>query len=457
MTAARLETVSADRFVARLRAQASDPLLRSAYSLMVNVAVTAALGLLFWVAAARLYDASTVGRDAALIAAMMELSTICQLNLVNALTRFLPSLERGTARALLGAYAVSGAAALVMGAGFVAFAPMISDQFAFLSDDWLMADLYVLAQVLWTWFVLQDAALTALRRAPWVPVENGAFGVLKLAALPLLVVLGAEHGVFLASVLPVVLLLLPVNLFLFRTAIPEHLRRNRPAGSALRALGRRRLMGFMAKDYGATVLSQASATALPLLVVGVLGSSANAYFYIPYTMVIAFNMLFYGVTTSLVVEGALAEQRIRDLATTLVRRFALLLVPGTVLMVAAAPLLLLPFGPDYVQESSPVLRILAFGCLFRAVSVLYMAIARLQGRGSRILAIEGVQMILLLGGAAALARPLGLEGVAVSWLGATAVVALAVLPSLIRFLRTPSSGIVAVATGPEPVRSEVLR
>jgi O-antigen/teichoic acid export membrane protein len=215
-------------------------------------------------------------------------------------------------------------------------------------------------------------------------------------------------------------------------------------------------MGFMAKDYGATVLSQASATALPLLVVGLLGSRANAFFYIPYTMVIAFNMLFYGVTTSLVVEGALAEQQTRNLATTLVRRFALLLVPGTVLMVAAAPLVLLPFGPDYIREGSPVLRILACGCLFRAISVLYMAIARLQGRGTRILAVEAAQMLLLLGGAAALARPLGLEGVAISWLGATAVVALAVLPSLVRFLRPPS-GIVAGGTGPEPVRSEALR
>jgi O-antigen/teichoic acid export membrane protein len=274
--------------------------------------------------------------------------------------------------------------------------------------------------------------------------------------LPLFAALGAEHGVFLASVLPVVLLLVPVNVFLFRSAIPNHVRRNRPQGSALRMLGRRRLVGFMAKDYCATVLSQATATALPLLVVGLLGPAANAYFYIPYTMVVAFNMLFYGVTTSLVVEGALAEKRIRDLARTLVHRFAMVLVPGTVLMVAAAPLLLLPFGDDYVRESSSVLRILACGCLFRAISMLYMAVARLQGRGSRILAVEATQMALLLAGAAALATRLGLEGIALSWLGATAVVALAVLPSLVRFLRSPTSGL-AVAVRPAAVPSEALR
>jgi O-antigen/teichoic acid export membrane protein len=452
----RLVTVIPNRLSARVRALVAEPLLRTAYSLMVNVAVAAGLGAVFWVFATRLYGAAAVGRDAALIAAMMELSTICQLNFVNALARFLPSLERGTMRALLGAYALSGAAALVAGAGFVALAPMISHQFIFLRESWLMAALYVVAQVLWTWFVLQDVALTALRQAVWVPVENGAFGLLRLAALPLFAALGAEHGVFLASVLPTVLVLVPVNLFLFRSVIPNHVRRNRPQGSALRTLGRRRLVGFMAKDYCATVLSQAAATALPLFVVALLGPAANAYFYIPFTIVVAFNMLFYGVTTSLVVEGALAEERIRDLARTLVRRFALLLVPGTALIAAAAPLLLFPFGPDYVSESTPILRILACGCLFRAISMLYMAIARLQGKGSRILAVEATQMALLLAGAAVLATPLGLEGIAISWLVATSLVALAVLPSLVRFLRSPSTGL-AVAMRPATVASEAFQ
>jgi O-antigen/teichoic acid export membrane protein len=163
--------------ISRVRAHASDELLRSAYSLMVNVGLTTLLGVVFWIAAARLYDADSVGRDAALIAAMMELSVICQVNLVNGITRFLPALERGTARALLGAYAVTGGAALVVGTAFVLIAPIASREYAFLGEHWTMAALYVIAQVLWTWFALQDAALTAMRRAPWVPVENGAFGL----------------------------------------------------------------------------------------------------------------------------------------------------------------------------------------------------------------------------------------------------------------------------------------
>jgi O-antigen/teichoic acid export membrane protein len=445
------------RLRTRVRAQVADPLMRSAYSLVASAVLTAVLGIAFWIAAARLYEPAELGRDAALIAVMMELSTICQLNLVNGLTRFLPGLERGTSKALLGAYGLSGAVSLVTGVALVAVAPLISPEFAFLRDDLWLAALYVLAQMAWVWFVLQDAALVALRRAPWVPLENAVFGVLKLAALPVLVLLGSAHGVFLAWVLPAVLLLVPVNVFLFRTAIPEHHRKRLPAGSFLNALGRRRLVGFMAQDWAATIVSQAAATMLPLLIIALVGPSANAYFYVPFTIVVAFNMLFYAATTALVVEGALAEERIRALAATLVRRFVFILIPGTALLAAAASFVMLPFGDDYVRESSSLLRLLAGACIFRAATVLYSALARLHGQGSRILAVEAAQAVLLLAGIFALSGPLGLSGVALAWLGSTAAVAIAIFPSLLRFFRSSPResgglGVVPRATEKVPAR-----
>ena len=74
----------------RLTREVSEPLLRSAYSLMLNVGLNAVLGFGFWVAAARLFPSTVVGRDSALISAMITLSTICQLNLGPVMLRFLP-------------------------------------------------------------------------------------------------------------------------------------------------------------------------------------------------------------------------------------------------------------------------------------------------------------------------------------------------------------------------------
>jgi O-antigen/teichoic acid export membrane protein len=436
----------------RRRVPAKDPLISSAYSLVANGALTAALGVAFWSVAARLYDPVELGRDAALIAVMLELSAICQLNMANAITRFLPSLKRRTAWALLRAYGASATAALVGGVLFVLVAPRISVEFEFLLDDWRLGALFVIGLVTWGWFVLQDAALTAVRRAPWVPVENGLFGILKLVALPAILALSATDGVFLAWTLPVLLLLVPVNLYLFRVAIPAHLRNHRPAGSAvLVRLGRRGLIRFMAQDWGATVLALAPTAFMPVLIVALLGPRANAYFFIPYMIVMAFNMLFVAAGTSLVVEGALAEDRIRAMAAKIARRFTLIVVPGTTVMIAAAPLILLPFGADYAQESSAALRLLATGCIFYAALALYEAIARVEGRSSRILMVEAAKLPLLLGGAIVLSGPLGIEGIALAWLGSVAMVALAVAPSLIQFLRgRPARRVAARAPRPVP-------
>jgi O-antigen/teichoic acid export membrane protein len=420
----------------RGRLPTQDPLIASAYSLVANSALTAGLGVAFWSVAARLYDPVELGRDAALIAVMLELSTICQLNMVNAVTRFLPSLKRGAASALLRAYAVSAAAALVGGVLFLLLAPRVSPEFDFVVDDWRLGALYVVGLVSWGWFAVQDAALTAVRRAPWVPVENGLFGILKLAALPAFLALGATDGVFLAWTLPVLLLIPPVNLFLFRRAIPEHLRKHRPSGSAIAArLGRRGVVRFMAQDWAATALSLAPTALLPVLIVALLGPQPNAYFFIPYMIVTAFNMLFVAAGTSLVVEGAMAEDRIRAMAERIARRLALIVIPGTTLMIAAAPLILLPFGQDYVRESSTVLRLLACGSLFYAALALYVALARVRGSSSGILMVEAVKLPLLLAGAVALSGPLGIEGVALAWLGSIALVACAVAPWLVRFFR----------------------
>ncbi|MDQ3849253.1 MAG: hypothetical protein M3296_01375, partial [Actinomycetota bacterium] len=435
------------RIGTRARAHLSEPLIRSAYSLAANSVVTASLGMAFWILAARIYPSDTVGRDSALIAAMVQLSTIAQLNMANALIRFMPG--RATpGRMLVGAYAISALAAVVLGTGFVFVAPQASDDFAFLTGQPLTGLAYVAAVMLWGVFALQDAALTALRQAPWVLLENGVFGVLKLVGLPLLFAIGSTHGPFIAWVVPMCLLLLPVNWLLFRRIFAAV----RPApGADPSALpfGRRQLAGFLALDYLATLFIQTSLTILPLVVIGILGSRANAHFYIPFTIAIALDAMFWSMSTSLVAEGALAPQRIVELVRLLVRRVAFVVVPVIALLIAAAPLVMAPFGEEYVRASSNVLRILLVGSLFRAAMLLAAAIWRLEGRGGRIAALEGGMLLGLLGAGIPLAYALGVIGMAVGWVASAMTVGCAVLPLLVRYLRgAPAAGLPAARVEP---------
>lgn len=420
----------------------SGHLLRGAYSLIANTAVTSALGMGFWVAAARLFPNTTVGRDTVLISTMIELSTLCQLNMGNAIIRFLPDLGGRSVKALGSAYAISGALALVVGTGFVLLSSSISSELNFLGASPVLAIGYVAVLVCWGLFTLQDAALTATRKALWIPVENGVFGVLKLAALPLLLTAGVVDGVFVAWAIPMVLLLVPVSLLIFRRVLPKHASTHAPQESSLQRFGTGPAVSFVSQDYLASVFTQACLTVLPLLVIGVLGAKSAAYFAMPFTITMAFDTFAYSASSSLVVEGTLDPERLRELTGVFIRRVLVLIVPLAAVLAAAAPLVMLPFGHSYANHGAGVLRLLLAASIFRVVIALFSALSRARGRGLRLGVIELALLVIVLAPAIPLAHSNGIEGVALAWLGANAVICLAVLPWMRRFLGRPSSTVI---------------
>lgn len=422
----------------RLKGLLADPLLRSAYSLMLNVVLTSALGVGFWIVAARLFTSATIGRDGALVSAMLVVSTVCQLNFSSVILRFLPISKLDPVRGVLAAYGLTAVVSLLGGSLFVFVAPHVSGSYRFLAHDPVLAVLYVLAVAAWGVFALQDSVLTAMRRAPWVPLENGAFGVLKIAALPLLLALNSTHAVFIAWVVPMVLLVIPVNYVIFVRMMP---RRVAPPGelSPVERFGRRGLARFMVSDYVATIFLQAGSTLLPVVVIGLVGTSRGAYFYMPFTIVSAFDLLFVNTASSMTVEASMAHHRLGELVRASCRRFGPLLLAGVAVLVAAATLVLLPYGPAYVRAGAPVLRLLALASLFRAVVSLYAAICRVDGRAERVMGLYAVLVTLTMGLTVALTDHGSVTDAAYAWLIANAVVGFAVLPLVARRMRAPAA------------------
>ncbi len=418
----------------RLSAFPSDPLLRSAYSLILNVVLTSGLGVLFWVVAARMFPAAEVGRDSALLSAMLLLSAVCQLNLSSGLLRFLPIIKLNPVKAVLGSYGLAGVASALGATAFVLIAPRLSASYQFLSHDPTLAIIYVGGTTSWGVFVLQDSVLTAMRRTHWVPLENGVFGVLKIVALPLLLAAGSLHAVFVAWVIPMVMLVVPVNYAIFKRFMPA-LTAAKGQLSPVERFGWRGLMRFLAADSVATIFIQAGSSLVPVLVVAILGSSLGAYFYVPFTIITAFDSLFLSVTVSMTVEASRANDRLAELARTTVRRFGGPFAAGVVVLVAGAGLILLPYGAAYAHAGAPVLRLLAAASVFRAVSNLYSAICRVQGRAGRVMALQAALFVMTVGLTLGLASHRGLTGVGIAWLCANGIASCAVAPSFFRALR----------------------
>src|SRR5262245_2834199 len=421
----------ASRLASRTRAHLSEPLFRNAYGLMVNSVLSSGLGLVFWIVAARLYPTETVGRDSAMVAAMVTLSTICQLNLGNAIPRFMP-LVADPAKALRKLYAVSTCLALVASAGFVFVVPRLDDELHVLTDP-PVAISFIVGTSLWGIFALQDGALTGLRQAPWVPVENAVFGVLKLVSLPLFLTIGVVNGVFLSWLGPMLLLLIPVNALIFGRFIPKH-RREHERSARLEDINRGQLTRFLAQDFFASALFLGAVAILPLIVLSIVGGTGNAYYYIALTITLALEALVSNAGMSLTVESAFAAERLRGLAKLVLQRALMLMVPCALILVVGAPVILSPFGDDYVEEGTPLLRIFGVTVIFRTLILIFQYVSRSRGRGRSLLLADLCLFILLIGLTLVLTPEYGLVGAGLAWLISNAAIALCIAPGLLRFV-----------------------
>lgn len=320
--------------MAGLRRELAQPLFRSAYALMLNTVVNSGLGLLYWLVAAHVYADEEVGRGNALISLMLLVSTLTQLNFSGALMRFLPRSGTRSKPLVLAAYGVSSGVAVLAAAVVMAYCHFARDPGDPLYASAPFAVWFVVATVTWSLFNLQDSALTGLRAATWIPLENGLYGLVKLALLIVVAHSSLVDGVFTSWTLPVIVLLVPVNLLIFRRLLPRHV-----AGGAATQdpPSRAVLTRYMTGDYAASVFRQLSSTFLPVLIVSLLGAAQGAYFLPAQTIFAAIAMLQLAITSSLVVEAARNPGSATRYARSMLRRIAVTVIPAAVVVIVAAP------------------------------------------------------------------------------------------------------------------------
>ncbi|HET8681671.1 MAG TPA: hypothetical protein VFM54_07330, partial [Micromonosporaceae bacterium] len=263
--------------------------------------------------------------------------------------------------------------------------------------------------------------------------ENAAFGVAKVVLLVALAAVAPATGIFLSWTVPVLLALVPINLLVFRRLLPP-LHRRAQAG-VLPA--RRVLLRFVTLDYVGFLFLQAGTNALPVLVTSVLGAGANAVFYVGWLVGCSMELVAYHFGTSLTVEGAAHPSRLAHYARDVLRRGLLLLGLGSLLLFACAPLLLAPFGGGYADASSTVLRLFALAVLPKFVVTVFVAACRLRQRVGPIVAVQAGTSTIVVSLALLGMGPFGVTAVGVAYLTAQLVAAAAVLPALVRLLRSP--------------------
>jgi O-antigen/teichoic acid export membrane protein len=408
-----------------------DRVVRNTASLLISNGSGVVLGVAFWTVAARLYSARFVGDGAAEVNAMTLLSSVALLNLGTLFPRFLYAAGSRAGAVLRIGYAASTSVALVVS---VVFLVVTSGHHRYIESGVLPALAFVAAVVLWVVFTIEDFALVGLRSPFWVPVENASFSVIKIALLPIFLVVAARIGVFTSWVLPVVACVCAINLYLFRSVLPAHVRRAAGAGVVPERVVVRRI--FVGEYFGG-LANTAMMTIPALLVVAMFGAPQAAYFQTPWLAGVSFDGLLFSFATSLIVEATARPSAAPATVRKSVRFAAMILGPGTLLILVGAPWFLRILGPTYAQHGTRLLQYLALAMPFMAVNVLYVTFARLGRRARRVFFVQFSISAIVLALCELLIRRYGISGAGLAYLGGQGVVALVLLPSVVRQLRHP--------------------
>lgn len=424
----------------RARLMRREPLFRSSLALIVNTFLNGVLGFVYWVLAARLYPAATVGEGAGFISAMLLVSSIGWIGLQHLLMRFLPVAGSRSARVIGLVYFGALGAALPASFVFLAYAAT-TRTLPSVSGQALGSLAFVGAIVVWVVFSLQDAALIGLRRAVWVPVENGLFGVAKIAVLVALVAT-ASPWVFLGSwVVPAAFLVIVINSLLVRWVLPA--RRDEPALPP-----RWRIAQFAAGQHAAALVAAAPDSVVPLMILAILGREANAFYYVAWTVSFSLRLVAVNIGSALTVEGSASSAQLRHLIGPLRTFVVALFVPIILAVWLGAGLILSVFGGSYSAESAGLLRLFALGLAPFTAVTLFVAAERVHQRSMTALGIVSVATALTIGLDLLLLPSSGILGAGIGWLTAQSTsLALAVAVVLWRRRQAQRHGTVPGTSG----------
>lgn len=400
------------RFAAKR--QWSDPLSRGGLALLINTGLSGVLGFGYWIVAARLFTTYAVGVAGALVAATTLFSGIGQLNLSGMLMRFLPEAGGKSRRLVLAAYACAAGSsallALISLLGIKTFASPSSP----LRLGAVQSAALVLAAAAMAIFTIEDNVLVGLRRAVWVPVENGAFGAAKIATLFMLAPVGTAFALFGAWMIPLALTIPVISAILFARFLPLA---SRPKQT--RRLGpetRSSIIRFASGDAIGGIFTQASIYLLPILITVSLGPSINALFFTSFLFSSTIDQVAANYASPLTVEGAHDPARITILIRQALRHIFAIILPVVAILVIICPWLLRAFGDKYVK-ATPLLIMLLIACLPKAISTVYYSYCRLQRSTHKSAIMQAYVCTATLTAAALLARSYGLIGIGLAIIG----------------------------------------
>lgn len=408
-------------------------LYRNAVYLMVTAVATAVLGLAFWVIVARLYPVSDVGLGSALLSVAGLLSWVGTLGLGYGIIRYLPNLK-DKAGLLNSSFTFAGLATVLVALIFLAGIPLWSPELMFVRQNPLFLASFIVFICAFTLVMIVIQAFVAFRRASFTSANAIVSSLVRIALVIGFASAFKTFGIFASWGLAAVVSL-AICLLIF---LPRILHGYFPSPSSWKHFNKE-LLGFSFTNYLSETFWSLPTWILPLLMLNLRGAEANAYFFVAWTISILVLATLNASATSLFAEGSHIEESLGSYIRKALKFTVLLLLPAVVILIALGDKLLLLFGGEYSAEGKELLWILAVGMLPASLNYLYLSAIRVEKKLKDIIFMSVSVALGTLILSYILIPHLGIYGAGVGWLTTHVLIALVVVPKLLRMLKAPSS------------------
>ena len=373
-------------------------------AVMSSSAATGVLGFAFWTAAARGYDAAEVGRASAIISSATLIAILANFSLGNLYERFLPLAGRDTHRLVRHGTTFALGAAVLFGVVFVLVGPR--DE---LFPHPVEMALFPVAVAVLSVYALQDQVLVGLGRARMIATKNIGQSTTKLLAVIALIPVATGAAIVWSWVLPAAVITAVIAVVVIR-------RESRRRAGTPALPPRRELFHFFASSYAINSVDVTVPLLVPLIVVAQLGTEMNAYFSMCWLVVNTLGVLIGATAAPFIATASTPGADLRSCT----RRFVVMCggaaAASCLGLLVAAPLILGILGPQYAEEGTRLIRLMALTLPALAVMTIYTALARLQRRLRLAVTSQVVLGVVVVAGSILSTPRWGIDGVGYTYL-----------------------------------------
>lgn len=384
-----------------------DTALQNSLYLISSTGVMAVSGLVFWFVSARLYTPTDIGLSSTLVAAATTLALFSLLGFDNVLVRYLPNSKKPHA-VIDTSLIITSLAALALSIGFVFALGIISPSLQSVMASPIHRLLFIVGMVLVTINTLTDSIFISFRSAKYILIADAGLSVGKII-LPLVLVSYGAYGLFIAYAISVTLATIISMVYLgtrfqywFKPAIDT---------STLREVRK-----FSAGTYTSNLVAAIPMMAMPIVVTNLLGGEQAAFFNLAMTISAMLFIIPRSTANSLFAEISKNSRTISAQTYRTAKQTGILLLPLTVILYLAAPVLLSIFGSSFATGATAPLHILALSAFGLALNTIAQTLLKSSHKLMPLFLIQLAGTVIMIALCWPLALAFGAAGAAWSWL-----------------------------------------